>query len=195
MVCRGSSTADYYLNCAGHVKDIRQHRLDQAIVLGYNNYAEMSMVTKMANNVENVKTMIAAMVGPARGAQEQELASLQEYAETRGFTDKIREFDVEFFRRKQIRTELGVEEEAMRDYFPLPTVLEGIFGLMKQQFGLDLTPVSPEEGSGSGPLGSLWHPDCLLYKVTDSDDNQVLGHCYIDPYIRDDKAYQVSIRK
>ena len=83
----------------------------------------------------------------------------------------------------------------MRDYFPLPTVLEGIFGLMKQQFGLELTPVSPEEGSGSGPLGSLWHPDCLLYKVTDSDDNQVLGHCYIDPYIRDDKAYQVSIRK
>ena len=47
MVCRGSSSADYYLNCAGHVKDIRQHRLDQAIVTGYNNYAEMSMVTKM----------------------------------------------------------------------------------------------------------------------------------------------------
>ena len=89
MVCRGSSSADYYLNCAGHVKDIRQHRLDQAIVTGYNNYAEMSMVTKMAANVENVKTMIGAMVGPARASQEQELASLQEYAETRGFTDKI----------------------------------------------------------------------------------------------------------
>ena len=191
MVCRGSSSADYYLNCAGHVKDIRQHRLDQAIVTGYNNYAEMSMVTKMAANVENVKTMIGAMVGPARAAQEQELASLQDYAETRGFTDKIREFDVAFFRRKQMRTELGLEEEAMRDYFPLPTVLDGIFGLIKQQFGLELTLVTPEEGAGSGPLGSLWHPDCLLYKVTDTENSQTLGHCYLDPYIRDDKAYQV----
>ena len=50
-----------------------------------------------------------------------------------------------FFRRRQMKTELGLEEEAMRDYFPLPTVLDGIFGLI----------------------------------------------CYLDPYIRDDKAYQV----
>ena len=101
-VSRGSMSADYYLNCAGHVKDIRQHRLDQAIVLGYQNYAEMSMVTKMASNVDNVKTMIASLTGPARNKQETELADLQEYAETRGFSDKIREFDVAFFRRKQV---------------------------------------------------------------------------------------------
>ena len=101
-VSRGSMSADHYLNCAGHVKDIRQHRLDQAIVLGYQNYAEMSMVTKMASNVDNVKTMIASLTGPARNKQETELAELQEYAETRGFSDKIREFDVAFFRRKQV---------------------------------------------------------------------------------------------
>ena len=41
---RGSRNSDVYLNVAGHVKDIRQHRLDQALVLGYYNYAEMSMV-------------------------------------------------------------------------------------------------------------------------------------------------------
>ena len=99
--------------------------------------------------------------------------------------------DVAFFRRKQMRTELGLEEEAMRDYFPLPTVLEGIFGLIKQQFGLELSLVTPEEGAGSGPLGSLWHPDCQLYKVVDTDNSETLGHCYLDPYIRDDKAYQV----
>ena len=41
---RGSRNSDVYMNVAGHVKDIRQHRLDQALVLGYYNYAEMSMV-------------------------------------------------------------------------------------------------------------------------------------------------------
>ena len=63
--------------------------------------------------------------------------------------------------------------------------------LIKQQFGLELTLITPEEGAGSGPLGSLWHPDCLLYKVVDTENSQTLGHCYLDPYIRDDKAYQV----
>ena len=43
-IVRGSRNSDAYLNVAGHVKDIRQHRLDQALVLGYSNYAEMSMV-------------------------------------------------------------------------------------------------------------------------------------------------------
>ena len=187
-VSRGSMSNDYYLNCAGHVKDIRQHRLDQAIVLGYHNYAEMSMVTKMAANVENVKTMIASLAGPARAAQEHELASLQEYAETRGFTDKIREFDVSFFKRKQIRTVYGVEEETMRDYFPLPVVLEGIFKLISTQFKVEFSQV--DAGGDDNRLGSVWHSDCSLYKVRDQDSGEVLGHCYIDPYIRDDKAYQ-----
>ena len=59
--------------------------------------------------------------------QEVELAALQEYAETRGFEDSIRDFDVEFFKRKQIRSIYGVEEEAQRDFFPLPHVLKGVF--------------------------------------------------------------------
>lgn len=186
-VCRGSSSADYYLNCAGHVKDIRQHRLDQAIVLGYNNYAEMALVSNMAANVDNVKTMLAAMLGPARASQEQELAQLQEYAETRGFSDKIREFDVAFFRRKQIRTLYGVEEESIRDYFPLPVVLDGLFKMIKQHFQVEFRPAAADSGED---LGSVWHPDCSLYTVTDLESGQQLGHCYLDPYIRDDKAYQ-----
>ena len=184
FVCRGSSSADYYLNCAGHVKDIRQHRLDQAIVLGYQNYAEMSMVTKMASNVENVHTMLSSLLGPARTHQEQELAALQEYAETRGFTDKIREFDVEFFRRKQIRTLYGIEEEAIRDYFPLPVVLEKVFKLLQDQFGLEISELEPD----GGRLGSVWQQEVSLYRV--SQAGVELGHFYLDPFIRDDKAYQ-----
>lgn len=46
------------------MKDIRQHRLDQALTLGYYNYAEMSMETKMAGTVENVHSMIASLYGP-----------------------------------------------------------------------------------------------------------------------------------
>jgi len=181
---RGSRSFDVYLNCADQVKNIRQHRLDQALVLGYYNYAEMSMVTKMAANVENVQSMIGSMLGVAKDCQEQELASLQEYAESRGFEDKIREFDVPFFRRKQARTLFGVEDEAMRDYFPLPIVLKGIFDLLETQFGVKFEIVEAD----SGDLGSLWNPEVTLYRVKDGDEE--VGYCYLDPYIRDDKAYQ-----
>eukprot|EP00092_Neocalanus_flemingeri_P019582 GFUD01021214.1.p1 GENE.GFUD01021214.1~~GFUD01021214.1.p1 ORF type:complete len:771 (+),score=230.50 GFUD01021214.1:151-2463(+) len=181
---RGSRSSDVYLNVAGHVKDIRQHRLDQALVLGYYNYAEMSMVTKMAASVENVQSMIASMLGVAKESQEQELASLQEYAESRGFEDKIKEFDVPFFRRKQSRTLFGIEDEAIRDYFPLPTVLKGIFDLLETNFDVQFEVVEPE----SGVLGSVWNPEVTLYRV--KDGGKEVGHCYLDPYIRDDKAYQ-----
>ena len=67
---RGSSSNDVYLNVAGHVKDIRQHRLDQASTLGYYNYAEMSLASKMAGSVENVQSMLGSLLGPARTAQQ-----------------------------------------------------------------------------------------------------------------------------
>jgi len=183
-IVRGSASSDVYLNVAGHVKDIRQHRLDQALVLGYYNYAEMSMVTKMAASVENVQSMIAGMLAVAKESQEQELASLQEYAESRGFEDKIKEFDVPFFKRKQIRTLFGVEDEAIRDYFPLPTVLKGIFDLFEDQFGVQFEVV---EANG-GDLGTVWNSEVTLYRVKDGGEE--VGFCYLDPYIRDDKAYQ-----
>jgi len=183
-IVRGSASSDVYLNVAGHVKDIRQHRLDQALVLGYYNYAEMSMVTKMAASVENVQSMIASMLEVAKESQEQELASLQEYAESRGFEDKIKEFDVPFFKRKQIRTLFGVEDEAIRDYFPLPTVLKGIFDLFEDQFGVQFEVV---EANG-GDLGTVWNSEVTLYRVKDGGEE--VGFCYLDPYIRDDKAYQ-----
>ena len=58
----------------------------------------------MAGSVENVMNMIKSMAGRARTAQEIELAALQEFAESHGFEDSIREFDVEFFKRKHIRS-------------------------------------------------------------------------------------------
>merc|ERR1711974_80786 len=172
---RGSSSMDVYLNVAGHVKDIRQHRLDQASTLGYYNYAEMSLASKMAGSLENVQSMIASLLPAAKTAQEEELASLQQYANSRGFDDTIREFDVAFFRRKQLRTIFGVEEESVREHFPLPNVLKGLFSLLEQQFGLTFTLVKEDETSG------VWNPEVSLYREDKS-------------YQGGDKGYYIPLR-
>ena len=72
------------------------------------------------------------------------MTSLQEFAETRGFEDSIREFDVEFFKRKQIKSLFGVDEEATRDFFPLPHVLKTVFKLMEDNFNLVFTAINPK---------------------------------------------------
>ena len=62
-VTRGSAKQDVYLGVVSQIKDLRQHRLDQAITLGYHSFAEMAMETKMATKLENVHTMIASLLG------------------------------------------------------------------------------------------------------------------------------------
>jgi len=181
-VNRGSKEMDVYLNASSQVKDIRQHRLDQAVTIGYDTYAEMSLSSKMAGNIENVNSIISSMHGPAKMAQEIEIASLQEYAESRGFEDSIREFDVEFFKRKQIRTLYGIEEENMRDFFPLPHILKVLFSLLADQYDLVFESAKPPKE------GVLWNEEVSLYKVS-KKSGEHLGYCFIDPYIRDDKGY------
>lgn len=179
---RGSRQMDVYLNVMVHIRDIRQFKLDQAITLGYENHAAMSMETKMAGSVENVHSMIAAMHGPAREAQEAEISRLQDYAESRGLEDSINTYDVPFYARKERRTLLGIQDEAVREFFPLPHVLETIFGLMSEHYGVRLE-------VESNPSTSTWHKDVVTYRVLGEGD-KILGHTYLDPYIRDDKAYE-----
>ena len=106
-VQRGGKTQDIYLAVQNHVKLIRQYRFDQAITLGYNNFAEFSMETKMAGSIENVQTMISTLQNKAKPHQEIELENLQAFAESRGFDDDIEVFDVDYFKRKQKRSLLG----------------------------------------------------------------------------------------
>lgn len=134
----------------------------------------------MAGSLENVNSFLSTLHGPAKTAQEIEIAALQEYAESRGFEDSIREFDVEFFRRKQIRTLYGIDEESMRDFFPLPHVLKTVFKLLAEQYDLVFT----MEKNSEAP----WREEVTLYKVTNKAGD-LQGYCYLDPYIRDDKGY------
>jgi len=186
-VTRGSKGSDVYLALGNYCKEIRQHRLDQALTLGYKNYAEFSMETKMATSVENVQTMISTLQSKAKHHQEMELESLQNFAESRGFEEDIEVWDVEFFRRKQKRFILGVTDEELREYFPLPKVLAGIFKLCSSLFGVSIEEVKVSDEAKVE--ASLWHPEVKMFRAIDTSSGQELGRFYIDPYIRDDKGY------
>jgi oligopeptidase A len=77
-----------------------------------------------------------------------------------------------------------MSDEDLRNYFPLPRVLTGIFLLCQKLFGVHFEEVkSPEVRS------SLWHKDVSLFRIIDEKSGNVLGNFFLDPFIRDDKGY------
>ena len=182
-ITRGDTHVDSSTSVRKFIKEIKQFRLDQASTLGYKNYAEMSMATKMAGNIDSVMALINNLTGKAKEGQEKDLESLQAYAESRLFTGDIEAYDIEYFERKQRRSILGHSDEDLRDFFPLPKVTQGCFDLFSKLFNIEVSEVQEEY--------STWHTDVKLFQVKDLSDSKksVLGHFYLDLFIRDEKGY------
>lgn len=140
--------------------------------------------------------MISSLLGKAKQYQEVELEQLQTYAASRGFDEDIEVYDVEFLKRKQRRTLLGMSDEDFRDYLPLPKVLTGIFRLCESLFDLrfeEIGSLNDATGDVAKVLGNKkWAPETKLYRIIDvgpGAENKVLGQFFLDPYVRDDKGY------
>ncbi|CAB4070162.1 UGP2 [Lepeophtheirus salmonis] len=121
----------------------------------------------------NVETMVNCLLPSAKVSQEKELESLQYFAESTGFEEDLATYDVEFFKRKQRKSVLGMTDDDIRDYFPLPQLVDNNELINKRGF-------------------NPWNKDVQFYRVFDSDGTSVLGEFYFDPYIRDDKIYTGS---
>lgn len=180
---KASGFADRQLTNSVHIEEIRHRRKTQAKLLGFETFAEMSMKTKMAGSVENCQTMIGNLLDAARSAQERELAELQQFAARNGLSGRLEPFDVPYWRRKQLRGVYSFDEETIREYFPLPKVLTGLFALVESLFHIRICERSDV---------NTWHEDVKFYDVFDLTDNDGSGGgtpmagFYLDLYSRED---------
>ncbi|CAN8002223.1 unnamed protein product [Ixodes hexagonus] len=166
------------LNNSLQIEEIRCQRQIQAEILGYKNFVELSMETKMAGNMENVQGAINVLREHVRPAAEEEVKSLNEFTAERGFRDTLELWDVPYWRRKQRQAVFRYDEAEVREYFPLPTVLDGLYRLCNRLFGITV-----KESSLSA---KTWHPDVKAYDVLDSSGNHA-GSFFLDPYARTNK--------
>jgi oligopeptidase A len=144
---------------------------EQAQILGYKTYAEVSLATKMAPDVETVEKLLEELRLVSYDCAKQELAQLQEFAQT----EDLQPWDVSFWAERQREAKFGFKEEELRPYFPLPQVLDGLFALAQRLFGVTITPAD-----GTAPI---WHEDVRYFEVKD-ENNQVIAYFYLDPYSR-----------
>lgn len=160
------------------LENIRSFRLQQAKILGYKNFAEMSMETKMAGSIENINNTLQTLIEHARPKQEDELKLLQLFAEKNGHEGPLEIQDLLFWKRKFLKLQYNYDEEMLREYFPLPKVLSGLFELSERLFNIHI-----KERQGV----QTWHDDVKYYDIfEDSDGTDPISGFYIDLYTRED---------
>ena len=151
-------------------------RQEQAKLLGFQNYAEMRIDTRMAQNTKEVYELIEELRTVAWERAKKELEELEDFARVEnGAKKKLAQWDLAYFGEALREKSFGFTEEELRPYFPLERVLEGLFHLAEKLFGIKIN-----SADGKAPV---WHPDVRYFSVLD-EDNKAIASFYLDPYSR-----------
>ncbi len=156
--------------------DIMQRRREAAELLGYANPAEVSLVTKMADSPEAVRAFLQDLAARALPQAKQDVAELAEFAASELGLSALEPWDIAFASEQLKQARYQVSDEALKPWFPLPRVLNGLFETVQRLYGITLELV--EEGA-------VYHPDVQLYEL--KEENRTLAYCYLDLFARQGK--------
>lgn len=183
QVQRASGYTEKALENSTHIEGIRSLRRDQAKMLGYESYVHMSMETKMAKSVDDVRETLDKLLERAKPAQERELTSLTEFAKERGFEGNLELWDIPYWKRKQRKTLYSYDEENLKEYFQLPKVLSGLYELSERLFNIKITERSDTKA---------WHKDVKFYDIFEPHCNTPTAGFYLDPYSRENEKIRTQ---
>jgi oligopeptidase A len=150
-------------------------RREQARLLGFASFAELSLATKMAPSIAAVEALQERLRDASYTAAQRELAELREFARAQGETNPLMNWDIGFWAERLREQRYAYSEEELRPYFALPRVLEGLFDLAGRLFGVRI-----RAADGEAPV---WHPDVRFFRVSDAA-GEPLAAFYLDPYSR-----------
>lgn len=156
------------------MQEILNLRQEMAKLLGFNNYAEYSLASKMAPNVAAVDEFLVELAEHARQPALKEIEELKAIASENGITE-IQPWDTTYYSEKLKVQQFNLSQEALKPYFPTPKVIQGLFSIVNRLYGIQ---VIVREAP-------LWHPDAHYYEL--EDQGSVIGGFYFDLYARSGK--------
>jgi oligopeptidase A len=169
-----ASTGD--LDNTGVIKRILELRKEKAQLLGFDNFAELSLASKMAPNVGAVEALLEELRSASYDAAVQELDELKAFAAAKAEkVADLKHWDITFWAERQQEVKFAFSAEELRPYFPLPQVLDGLFALVKRLFGVTVT-----AADGQAPV---WHEDVRYFQIAD-ETGALIANFYLDPYSR-----------
>jgi oligopeptidase A len=149
-------------------------RYEQAQLLGYANYAQLSLVPKMASSVAVVMQFLNELAQRAKPAAQHDLTELRAFAATLGIDD-LKPWDTSYASEKLKQQKHNLSQETLRAYFPAPKVIAGLFDIVQKLYGIEITAKKVD----------VWAEDVTYYEI--SENGKPFASFYLDPYARANK--------
>jgi oligopeptidase A len=151
-------------------------RAEEAALLGYPNYAAVSLATKMAESPAQVLQFLREMGSKSRPFAQRDWQELCEFARSQLGIEQLQAWDVAYASEKLRLARYAFSDNDVKQYFPEPVVLDGLFKLLEILFQLHIKPEATE----------VWHPDVRFFRIEQADGTLV-GQFYLDLYARQGK--------
>ena len=171
---QGPSAGQY--DNAGLIDEILSLRQELATLLDFDNYAELSLATKMADSADQVITFLKELAAKAKPSAEADLKELKAWTKSEFNIDTLAAWDIGFYSEKLRQEKYSVSQEEIRQYFTLPKVLDGLFDVAQKLFDIEIKESTDVD---------LWHKDARFFEIT--KNGKKLAAFYIDLYARDKK--------
>jgi len=150
-------------------------RDEEAKMLGYRNYAEVSLATKMADTPAQVAAFQRDMAAKARPFAERDVAELREFARQELGMETLESWDLAWASEKLKQRRYSFSDDEVKQYFPEPKVLAGLFRVIESLFGVKLAP----------DAAPAWHPAVRFFRIERA--GKLIGQFYLDLYARETK--------
>ena len=159
------------------IKQIVNLRLERANMLGFKTHADYILDVNMAKTPKNVFDLMYKVWKPALKVAKQEAADIQKMIDKEGGNFKVKPWDWWYYSEKIRKERYDLDEEALRPYFKLENVRNGMFLLANKLYGITFTPLKDVP---------VYHKDALVFEVKDADGSHI-GIYYADYFPRESK--------
>ena len=176
--------SDKNLDTVTEIKDICWNRSYIAKLLGYDNFAEMSMQRKMAGSLEVVLSMISQLKNIFFPIAHREIMELQKFAESEGFGNELQMWDIAYWRRLHRHCLFKLDYNEISEFFTMEKVLCGLFKMCHIIFGITIT----EDSTGIDTC----HPDVRYFRLF-LEQGEFVGSFFLDPFYRPGKNSSRSL--
>lgn len=154
------------------ILDLRQ---ELARLLGFANYSELSLASKMAESTDQVLSFLRDLAVRSKPYAEQDLNELRAFAAEQGCGD-LQSWDVGYYSEKLQEQRYSVSQEILRPYFPVDKVLSGLFAIVQRLYGIEIRELQDFD---------TWHPDVRLFEIRENGEH--VGRFFFDLYARANK--------
>ena len=173
---RASEFGDAALDNGGNIDRILAVRAELAALLGFANYGEYSIATKMADDAPQVLGFLRDLAARAKPYAQRDRAELETFARDELGLDDLQAWDLAYAGEKLKQARYSYSEQEVKQYFTEPKVLAGLFGVIERLYGLTVQP----------DTAPVWHEDVRFYRLVDAE-GALVGQFYMDLYAREGK--------